>query len=130
LPIPSHRFEVPGREIFETLALGSRSLTSFFRFLGVILSPSGLSRTFGGQSAARTGEGEDYWAMKNDRRVFLINRKYQTGLNPTETAELAQLQAAIAGHTNALAPLPLQALEALEAHARQLEQRAGQQPEG
>lgn len=116
-----------GRQASQVLALASRSIWRFIGLLGVVLSPSGLSRTFGGNSAEAGNDEEGRWFVKNERRSFLITKKYKGGgLNPAETAELDRLQAEMSQYVNAVAPLPMQALESLEEYARQLEQQTNQ----
>jgi hypothetical protein len=107
------------------LSLTASSLLSGLRLLGLVLSPAGLSRTYGGRSALRD-EAVEGWAMKNNRRLFLIDKKYGAGLGEGEAAELALLQEETARSLDAVAPLPLGALEQLEALAERLEGEAGQ----
>ena len=105
-----------GKEIFVFLHRALFSPSRALQFLGIVLSPGGLSHTFGGRSAVAEDVAE-FWTMKNRRRLYLIDRKYAAGLATAEEAELSDLQAALAGHLEAVAPLPFDALERLEALA-------------
>ncbi len=102
------------------LSVAAVSLMSGLRLLGLVLSPAGLSRTYGGRSAFRD-EAVEGWAMKNNRRLFLIDKKYSAGLGEGEAAELALLQEEMSQRVDAVAPLPLETLEQLEALADRLE---------
>jgi hypothetical protein len=60
---------------------------------------------------------DEMWVWRNHRRLDLIDRKYATGLNATEEAELANLQVELANALRAMAPLPFDSLRRLEALA-------------
>jgi hypothetical protein len=66
------------------------------------------------------------WTRKNQRRLHLIDRKYTGGLTSAEQAELACLQESLASHLDAVAPLPFDALERLEALAAAPDEDAAQ----
>ncbi len=69
------------------------------------------ARPAGTPSARPVGE----W---NARRLALIDRKHCGGLTADEEAELAALQARMDEHLAAVAPVPLEQLEALEEEVR------------
>jgi hypothetical protein len=54
----------------------------------------------------------------NTRRLALIEKKYTGGLTAEEAAELVALQAKMDEHLNAVAPVPLRQVEALEEEVR------------
>ena len=58
--------------------------------------------------------------MNNHRRIFLIDKKFQSGLSQPEQAELEELQDKHGAFLAAIQPLPLDRLEELEAFARNL----------
>ncbi len=97
----------------DRLAAGAEVETLFADLLRISLSPRGFSRTYGGRSIT-SADPRGLWARKNQRRLHLIDRKYTTGLSPAEESELAELQADVAGHMRAVAPLPFDALRRLE----------------
>lgn len=56
----------------------------------------------------QNGSQDGTWTESmNDRRCALIDRKYDQGLSPTEAAELATLQDAMARFVDRVAPQPL-----------------------
>lgn len=58
---------------------------------------------------------EGYWERVNNRRIFLINREYNSSLSDSENEELERLQARFASYMDAISPLPFAELEAFEA---------------
>jgi hypothetical protein len=104
-----------GAGLFQTPA-------ALYLWLDFIPSPWGVSRTFGSRLARHVGEAEESWLLKNRRRVYLIEKKYRSGLSRSETVELLQLQEDASRQVNARAPLPMEPLEALGALADRLEQ--------
>jgi hypothetical protein len=66
------------------------------------------------QPAHEPNSQEGEWTEeKNRRRCELIDRKYDHGLSPSETAELALLQDAMYRYIDKVAPLPLEAARSL-----------------
>ena len=99
-----------------------RSWEYLFRFMGLVPSPSGVSRTFGSRSTSGS-DVEESLVMRDNRRLYLIDKKCNGDITPSETDELQQLQADAASYLNAVAPLPTEFLDRLEALADKLEQR-------
>jgi hypothetical protein len=76
-------------------------------------------------------EPEGEWTReKNQRRCELIDRKYDHGLNPSEEAELALLQDAMARYIDKVAPLPLDEARTLHQELLQKAARAGDANDG
>jgi hypothetical protein len=65
----------------------------------------------------------DPWELRNQRRLFLINKKFHSpaGLCAAEEEELRQLQADFESYLDSARPLPNQVLDEVEALAEQLE---------
>ena len=68
---------------------------------------------------------EDWTREKNDRRCYLIDKKYGAGLNAAEEAELAFLQDEAVRYRQRVAPLPLDHVRKL--HQELLELAASKQ---
>jgi hypothetical protein len=92
-------------------------------------SPSGLSRTFGACSAVHGDYDREQWVLKNKRRVYLINKRIGGHSTAAEDAALRQLQADMARYLDAVAPLPIQALERLAERVRLIARDPNQQKE-
>jgi hypothetical protein len=70
------------------------------------------------RAAATPGAGQvGDW---NKRRLTLIEKKYAGGVTAEEEAELAALQAKMDEHLDAVAPVPLEQLEAFEEEVRKV----------
>jgi hypothetical protein len=54
----------------------------------------------------------------NLRRGWLLDRKYDRGLSPEESAELASLQEALHRYIDCIAPLPIAAARSLHAELK------------
>ncbi len=67
-----------------------------------------------GTQGAETAGG---WTQ---RRLALIDKKYSSGLTAEEGAELAALQARMDEHLDAVAPVPLEQLDAFEEEVRKI----------
>jgi hypothetical protein len=113
----------PPRQAEPEVVIDPSVLIAFDYPFSFVPSPRGISRTFGSRSAARGAEAEESWLMKNRRRVYLIDKKYQGGISPQEAVELRELQEDASRQLDAVAPLPSEPLVALEALADSLEKR-------
>jgi hypothetical protein len=92
-------------------------------FLSLPVDPEGAVVELNGHTVARLfpvaaptngyPDDEEWTDAKNRRRCELIDRKYDSGLTPTEEAELAALQTAMQRHVDRVAPLPLEAARTL-----------------
>src|SRR5712692_6248041 len=78
----THPHQAVSEPVIGTAVAGLfRSPAALYFLLDFVPSPWGVSRTFGSQSASHVGEAEEPWLLKNRRRVYLIDKKYRSGLN-------------------------------------------------
>jgi len=100
------------------------------QFVLSLLTPEGTVLETAGKTVGRVSEfnhsenqvesAPDGWSEDmNRRRVFLIQRKYSSGLTPLEQEELAKLKSALRAYIDRVAPRPLDALR--EMHRELLE---------
>jgi hypothetical protein len=75
------------------------------------------------KATADGGVAGPWTEERNQRRVALLDRKYDGGLSAAEEAELAMLQDALDRYIDQVAPLPLDELRHLQ---QQLLEKAGQ----
>ena len=94
---------------------------SVLEVFGTIPASIALSRTFGGRSLETVVQTADSWDLKNRRRLFLINKKFQGGLSTPEEVEFKALQEEHGAYLDAIQPPPTHVLEELEALVKQLE---------
>ena len=83
------------------------------------------------QRAALTAAGISHptWEAFNERRAALIDKEVAGTLDPTEAAELKQLQAAADRYLDAVSPIRLEGLDWLEQRVRELKaQKAAPEP--
>jgi hypothetical protein len=110
-----------GKPETQTLIIQFHFDSQMFRSLGSwVPSPAGLSRTFGACSVGRGDNDDEQWILRNKRRIYLINKRFESSLTAGEAVELEQLQADMARYLDAVAPLPIHTLERFEEYARQI----------
>lgn len=114
--------QVPIRQELPTIVVlhtfGGRSIDPVSR---TRQSSGLLLHTFGARSIYSGGLlTTDLRELKNRRRVFLIDKKFQVGLSQAEEAELEELQAEHGEYLDTIQPPPFDKLEELEAFARNL----------
>jgi hypothetical protein len=93
---------------------------------GVVLEAAGrpVACVVPPPKVAADGAAAGPWTEeRNQRRVALLDRKYDGGLSAAEEAELAMLQDALDRYIDQVAPLPLDELRRLQ---QQLLEKAGQ----